>query len=285
MTRGWLSIAFACAFGALIGTLTALEISARFEYGSYLWGIGALVGGIAAYVAIDFRHFCAGVAHSYHRTIAWRPYGLYWRAFGSAFVASAAMVPTIMTAFAIVFGILMSFDRNVPEYTLMGVFVYAPLAIIAFSILMLPFMGTMTGLAETGRGGQEPEKWAERLRNVIEVNWSMARTDNPVAVVVIAVRYGLRGLHYGIIHAPDAAATTRSVAKDVIKTIGVFVAGVFVYVHSQRRTICFVDATIGAAIGYSFGSAIIGAIAGALLGVVNYEIVSVRWLRLVPASR
>ncbi|HXK31292.1 MAG TPA: hypothetical protein VJZ94_00875, partial [Candidatus Paceibacterota bacterium] len=67
--------------------------------------------------------------------------------------------------------------------------------------------------------------------------------------------------------------------------IAQFVAGVFVYVHSQRRTICFIDATIGATIGYFFGSAIIGAIAGALLGVINYEIVSVRWLRLVPASR
>src|SRR3989344_5943974 len=83
MTRGWLSIALACAFGALIGTLTALEISARFEYGSYLWSIGALVGGIAAYVAIDFRHFCAGVAHSYRRTVAWRPYGLWWKAFAA----------------------------------------------------------------------------------------------------------------------------------------------------------------------------------------------------------
>lgn len=290
MTRGWLSIALACAFGALIGTLTALEISTRFEYGSYLWTIGALVGGITAYVAIDFRHFCACVAHSYRRTIAWRPYGLWWRAFGSAFVVAAAVVPTIMTGIVILFGTLISFDRTVPEYTLMGVFVYTPLAItplaiIAFSIIVMLFMGTLIGLAETIRHGQEQEKWAERLHSTIEMNWSMARIGNPVAVVVIAMRYALRGLRYSIVHSPDAARATRSTVKNICNIIAIFVAGVFVYVHSQRRMICFVDATIGAAIGYAFGSAIIGAIAGALLGVLNYEIVSVRLLRLVPSSR
>lgn len=285
MTHGWLSIAFACAFGALIGTVTALEISARFEYGSFLWSIGALVGSITSYVAIDFRHFCAGVARSYRDVITWRPYYLWWRAFGSAFVASAAMVPTVLTAGSIVLGIVASFDRTVSEYTLMGILVYAPSCIIAVSIVILPIFGTLSGLLECSRDGREPEKWEERLNNVIETNWYVARIGNPVAAVFIAMRYAWRGLRYGVIHAPDAAKAIAWIVKDIGKEIGTFLAGVFVYVHSQRRTICFVDATLGAAIGYSFGSAIIGAIAGALLGIINYEVVSVRWLRLVPASR
>ena len=44
MTRGWLSVALACALGAFVGTLAALDIAARFEYGSRFWGIGALLG-------------------------------------------------------------------------------------------------------------------------------------------------------------------------------------------------------------------------------------------------
>jgi len=39
---------------------------------------------------------------------------------------------------------------------------------------------------------------------------------------------------------------------------------------------------IGAIIGYFCGSAFIGAVAGAILGVVNYKLVSVRWLKMVP---
>lgn len=57
MNRQLWSIVGACALGACIGTFTALDISTRFQYGSYLWGIGALLGGIVAYVAVDFRHF------------------------------------------------------------------------------------------------------------------------------------------------------------------------------------------------------------------------------------
>ena len=72
-------------------------------------------------------------------------------------------------------------------------------------------------------------------------------------------------------------------AKELGKTLGMFIAGVFVYVHSKRRTICFVDAALGAAIGYTFGSAIVGAVAGAVLGIINYEVISVRWLKLTPA--
>jgi hypothetical protein len=41
-----------------------------------------------------------------------------------------------------------------------------------------------------------------------------------------------------------------------------------------------VDAGIGAIVGYQAGSPAIGAVVGALLGVLNYEIVSIRLLRL-----
>jgi hypothetical protein len=42
-----------------------------------------------------------------------------------------------------------------------------------------------------------------------------------------------------------------------------------------------VDSALGAASGYYFGSAILGGVVGMILGLVNYEIVSIRWLKLV----
>ena len=285
MIRSWLSIAGACALGALIGTLAALEISTRFQYGHYFWGIGALLGGIVAYVAVDFRHFCAGVANSYHKTITWRPYGLWWRALGSAYVAVAATIPTILIGMAIILGLLLvGPDPKMPAFTLLGVFFYTPLIIITLTLFATLFLGTITGLGETARGGQEPEKWEEKLRGVIEMNWDLARIFNPVAVSILVIRLSLRGLRYEVAHAPETAMVVGLTAKELGKTLGMFIAGVFVYVHSKRRTICFVDAALGAAIGYTFGSAIVGAVAGAVLGVINYEVVSVRWLKLVPAK-
>ena len=64
MRKDTWSILWACALGAFIGGLSALEIHSRFALGSYLWIFGALFGGVVAYAAIDFREFCSGVARS-----------------------------------------------------------------------------------------------------------------------------------------------------------------------------------------------------------------------------
>src|SRR3989344_3996542 len=159
MTRGWLSIALACAFGALIGTLTALEISARFEYGSYLWSIGALVGGIAAYVAIDFRHFCAGVAHSYRRTVAWRPYGLWWKAFAAMSGGIAVIYCSIVGLVGAAFAYVSDDPMSVAISTL-----YAMLAVSVCGA----FLGWMKTSASSS-GANDAADREQRLRDTIEM--------------------------------------------------------------------------------------------------------------------
>ena len=59
-----------------------------------------------------------------------------------------------------------------------------------------------------------------------------------------------------------------------------FVKTVFVLIHSDIRLLCGTDAAIGALIGYFTGNVIIGMLAGGIIGVVNYELISKRLLRL-----
>jgi hypothetical protein len=59
----------------------------------------------------------------------------------------------------------------------------------------------------------------------------------------------------------------------------------FFLIHSQARIICMVDAGIGAFIASSdksMGMLIVGMTCGALLGVLNYYVVSIWWLKLQP---
>jgi len=56
----------------------------------------------------------------------------------------------------------------------------------------------------------------------------------------------------------------------------------FKLVHSDQALICLVDAAIGVVIGFYFWNPFIGALAGGVLGKINYELVSVRWLKLAP---
>ena len=68
-----------------------------------------------------------------------------------------------------------------------------------------------------------------------------------------------------------------------VKIIGRFIKTVFVLVHSNERLLCMVDAAIGVAVFHFTGNNIfLGMLAGGVLGVVNYEIISVRILKLTP---
>ncbi len=272
MTRGWMSVAFACAFGAFIGALSALEISARFAYGSYLWGIGALLGGAVAYVAVDFRHFCAGVAHSYRRTIAWRPFVSFWTAVGMEFISFMSLVTTCLSAFAIF--VLLAADSTVAR-DISAIFTLMFIAIMCI-------MGSLS-LSINARKGRTDCEWERSLLRSRQLSWNFFLKTNPLSVSVMIVAgtfYLLRVLVGGTLS--GIVSLPRFVAEGGRKLAN-FVVGVFVYIHSERRTICFVDATIGAAIGYSYGSVFIGAVAGVVIGLVNYEVVSVRWLKLAPA--
>ncbi|MBI2465932.1 MAG: hypothetical protein HYV66_01730 [Candidatus Sungbacteria bacterium] len=91
-----------------------------------------------------------------------------------------------------------------------------------------------------------------------------------------------QGLWWLMRRAPSAVAAAPSALAEGTLTLGRFAATVFRYVHSRRRTICFSCAALGAAAGYYAGSALAGAVIGAMLGAVEYQLVALRWLKLVP---
>lgn len=61
-----------------------------------------------------------------------------------------------------------------------------------------------------------------------------------------------------------------------------FVWTVFKSIHSDGRLLCGVDAGFGTVAGYFAHNAVIGFLAGGVIGFLNYEIISKRWLKLVP---
>lgn len=266
MKRESAGIVGACALGALIGTLAALEIASRFKYGSYFWGIGAALGGIIAYVAVDFRQLVTSVVRAYRATrnrFAQKS-RFYWRvvAFGSA----ALILFWISWVVAAVVMILLE-----------NGLAFSALFFAMFSLFTNPW--TIDGAQIRG-----DSPFGERRRCVKRYHLSVGLLvfSNPIVLPITLIAGVIWMLPRALKQSKRAALWLGSSTVSAVKAIGWFVKYTFIYVHSQRRTICFVDATLGAAVGYSFGSAIVGAVAGSLLGLVNYELVSVRWLRLSP---
>lgn len=282
MKKETLSVLSACALGAFIGALSALEIQSYFEYGSYFWGIGALFGGTIAYIAVDFRQFCDGVVHLYRNTVAWRPHWLWWRALGLVYIETASFVSTAILIFILPFVILANLDS-----TFVALMILLWMGIIGWFSIGTVFLGFLG----TARDGKSREEWECNLKSSIKRSLDGIHRINPVSVAILLTRcvisssvHILHGLYDGAVHSPQMIAAIGSSIKTTSKTFVRFIASVFVRVHSNRRTLCFVDATLGAVSGFFLGSATLGAVVGAILGVINYELIS-RWLKLVPIKK
>jgi hypothetical protein len=89
-------------------------------------------------------------------------------------------------------------------------------------------------------------------------------------------------------YAPDfvisASRKLGLVALFVGILIAVFCSSAFMFIHSERRTTCFVAAAIGATIGYFANNAIVGAVAGGLIGLAQYQLIAVKWLKIKPRT-
>lgn len=64
-----------------------------------------------------------------------------------------------------------------------------------------------------------------------------------------------------------------------------FICRTFKLIHSDIRLLCMTDSLIGATVGYFMGNALLGGLIGVVSGLLNYELISVRWLKLVVRNK
>lgn len=270
MRRDFWQVVLASAFGAFVGAFVALEISSRFEYGRYFWGLGVIVGGLAGYVSVDFAELREGVALAYRRTITWRPDWPFWGVIGMMFLIFSVASSNI----AFLVGLL---SLNLTN----SLVVFKVFEVICF---IFTIVGFAEGLVSDSNlyHGDRVERRKGHLREIRDMG-KVILLVNPIAVWFYWLPWGV---WYLARRAPAAAvmasAQTGLVLSRAASAFVRFVSTSFHYVHSHKRTICLAAAAIGAAVGHEAGSAVVGAVFGAVLGVVEYQLVAIRWLKVVP---
>lgn len=270
MNRHFWSVLFACALGGLLGALFGIEVARRFAFGQHMWALSALGGGLVAYVAVDFRHFCDGVVSAWKKTIRWRPDALYWKTWLISFAGMLTVCSTLILMFALV------------EYLTGGTnFSWLGLLFKAFVLLSMLLAGPCALSSSSRKPEMSDEIWLARIQSCTDFGWSALKWCNPVGMVVGLVLLCVKLLSL----LPALWQDITNTAVSILPPLKTFFWQAFVNVHSKLRTLCFMDATIGATVGYFCGSPILGAVIGGLLGAINYELVSIRWLKLVPAKR
>lgn len=236
-------VAIACFLGAAIGALIALQLGPTF------WWTGVLVGGIIGYLTYEFRNVVKTAKNAYTECKAELSSTIctrrqYRQEFNHAFEKALLLYATLFSW--IIAGYAL---QGLKQDRIVGVMasMFAWTFFLTFVLFVLGPMDTPTK--------EGCRKFFYQLSIPIVLCWHIPR-----------------GIFF----------TSRWAIKKMPSVYHVCKRS-FLYIHSEIRLLCMTDAMIGATIGYLAGNALIGGIAGAVCGVLNYELVSKRWLKLVPA--
>ncbi len=232
-------IFLACAIGAGIGSLSALQLG-------YLWGLGALIGGLAGYLAYDFEKVISAIPVAWNTAagVEINPEPI-WIWFKDTCLTFCAMFSILLSLFMLflVEGIT---TINIQVILSLVVFISTP------ATFLLSF--TMVW-ADAKERKERREKLRANFKNF-----------NPIMVYLY---WPAKGIAWAMPRIPAGAVILYNFLKNL-----------FFLIHSDLRLLCGVDSLIGAVIGYFTGNALIGALAGGMLGVADYEIISKRYLKV-----
>lgn len=256
-TRESGKIFLACAIGAGIGSLVALEMIKP------LWWIGLLVGGLVGYLSYEWRAVLQAIPAAYRAARGWKAPPRFFAGLGWG------MLACLSTGFwAALFGELLNMaqppEQKMPQFgcEVIGIFI----ALLSF-IILGGFFTSMTlseGYPKLSRDHEiNGYRWvACKIFPPFVLFWYLPRgviwLGRRLPRAIVAFAYGCVGL----------ARFLRRFGWEL-----------FLRVHSEKRLLCGVDAMLGAAVGYFAGSALIGALAGGCFGLVNYVFVTEHWLK------
>lgn len=246
-----LRIAIACLVGGILGATLALHFNA------YLWWAGILLGGLAGYLICDIKQVAQAVQKAW-KLIVVTELHLPKRDkiiedlkhFGILFLGVMVMVLVL---------VLIGASWVLP-ISMVGVSGFASFKSLFIASIIVGCIAVFCGCATAEKILGYDDNEGRFFRFVLI-------STNSFAIFFYLVPMGLIRLGRRI---PD-------------RILSRFVAKVFVLIHSDFRLLCMTDAALGALIGYTVASPLVGGIAGAILGVANYWLVSVRWLKLVRA--
>jgi hypothetical protein len=283
----------ACFLGGSLGALVALELN------QYFWWLGIIFGCLVGYIGYSFKEIPSAMKKAWEITRSnWTKMFLgifsvhYWCNALCVLLKTFSISILYIATFAFVFVILIAFIGGfigfffitilsvitALDYTMSGI---SPIEAMNSFIVTL-YIDTIPQLLWYCFMPQLSVILGLKLLVCIEekqyfshgVSWinciSIALAFSPLAIFFI-VPLCLVVLVIAVL------IIFSSVLFMVMKE---WVKNLFILIHSDMRLLCATDALIGATTGYLVGNAFVGGIIGAISGIINYQLVSVRWLKL-----
>lgn len=260
--RVW-RIFLCCFICAGIGTLISLEVN------KYFWWAGVLTGGFLGYLSYDFKKVILTIPKAWQVTkgckIDWNKICIVVSGVGSVSNFSISC-----------FGF--SLNISVPLLTLS--YCQMPTVTVEKLLIMQTLIFLLTVLVSLE--GMHFVTYSEKLIPSINELGKSLRKINFFRVYFYLLP---RGIFWCAKKTPRAVIITAKGIGTGSVILAKFIKYLFILIHSEWRLLCATDSAIGALIGYLCGNIAIGALAGGVIGVLNYEIVSKRILKLKIVSK
>jgi len=242
--------------GGGIGSLVALEL------GISLWWLGGLVGFLVGYLFYDIGELRNAVPKAWARVTTWK---LDTEEVAAIFLAVLFCINVL--ASLVMLSLLFYFVLDLILRTLFSSSAVTSLRVISLWVGL--FCGFGVGSFALSRSPKELLDQFDKGVADLKAFAVVLFYTSPFAFLSY---WPARSLIWLVKRGPGFAVM-------IVR----FVRMVFTLIHSELRILCGIDATIGAIVGYIIGNAIIGAFVGGLFGLLNYQIISVRILKIQPA--
>src|SRR3989344_5625943 len=271
----------ACVFGALIGTVVALKLAELFDLGKYFWVVGALIGGGIAYLAGEIQELRDGISHAWKKTIVWRPDPFYWKAVGAKTLGYMASFSTFFVCF---FGLLYlpNFFGGVQALVVRDARTFC--GSLLLGTILLAAGAALSSVSTVQKNWYEDSQLKRRLLGLKNDGlWALVHT-NPLSAAFYALYFPLKGLWFALSHIPEGLAIVEVLLSTMIKKTSRFRDEGFIAIHSERRTMRFMSASLGVAVGYFANSIMLGAVTAGLFYLMSRVLVAGYWLKTLPLS-
>lgn len=245
-----MSIVVTCIFGATIGAIVSLEIAELFDFGQYVWILGALLGGASAYVTVDPQHFYRGVKRAWKGVIGFRitQESIIAHLVYTGGVLIFCLSVGVVALFVFILG---AYSESVFNGSVLSLQECLQAGLVT-AICVMTFFALLAVWLYVGIASQNSLVRNEELKDAGMFGICKLNLIFWIGLSIFSIFLLLR----------ICIRSVPFVPRLIVHTI--------VAVHSERRTICFMDATMGASLGYFIGSPIIGGIAGGAFGYLSY---------------
>lgn len=258
-------IGLTCFLGSFIGALLALQLGA-------LWWIGSLIGGGVGYISYSFREVID---------------------------AMCCVAISLKTERMKILKVLQDLICHI-LYGI-GIAILFVIFIISFVISDSLIVVNVANVFNTALGNTFSATSLTGIESYLY--WTGGTLIMCVCTLVLPLFKGifgikdkviLRGIQCVLISLLPAVAfvtvplTIFLFILTIIGVIGFFSVSITLRVvrliHSDIRLLCMTDSLIGAIIGYYFKNPLVGALIGCILGVLNYQLVSIKWFKITSKS-